>query len=109
MSIRAMARPRGSIEYLTGTKDQVAKAAKSYRVYFSKTEEHEEGEDYMLDHSIVIYLVAPNGDFLDFFTQRTTVRALGVPYRTNFLGLCVDFLSAAVGGRDVRSCAWLVV
>lgn len=62
-----------SIEYLTGTKDQVAKAAKSYRVYFSKTEEHEDGEDYMLDHSIVIYLLAPNGDFLDFFTQRTTV------------------------------------
>lgn len=62
-----------SIEYLTGTKDQVAKAAKAYRVYFSKTEEHEEGEDYLLDHSIVIYLLAPNGDFLDFFTQRTTV------------------------------------
>lgn len=62
-----------SIEYLTGTKDQVAKAAKAYRVYFSKTEEHDEGEDYLLDHSIVIYLLAPNGDFLDFFTQRTTV------------------------------------
>eukprot|EP00752_Nemacystus_decipiens_P014178 g12608.t2 len=62
-----------SIEFLTGTKDQVAKAAKSYRVYFSKTEEHEEGEDYLLDHSIVIYLLAPNGDFLDFFTQRTTI------------------------------------
>ncbi|CAB1110425.1 unnamed protein product [Ectocarpus sp. CCAP 1310/34] len=62
-----------SIEYLTGTKDQVAKAAKAYRVYFSKTEEHEEGEDYLLDHSIVIYLLAPNGDFLDFFTQRTTI------------------------------------
>lgn len=66
-----------SIEYLTGTKDQVAKAAKSFRVYFSKTEEHEEGEDYMLDHSIVIYLLAPNGDFLDFFTQRTTVSCDG--------------------------------
>ncbi|CAM9462211.1 unnamed protein product [Ectocarpus sp. 13 AM-2016] len=62
-----------SIEYLTGTKDQVAKAAKAYRVYFSKTDEHEEGEDYLLDHSIVIYLLAPNGDFLDFFTQRTTI------------------------------------
>ncbi|CAM9934309.1 unnamed protein product, partial [Hapterophycus canaliculatus] len=62
-------------QYVTGTKDQVAKAAKAYRVYFSKTEEHEEGEDYLLDHSIVIYLLAPNGDFLDFYTQRTTVRS----------------------------------
>lgn len=63
----------GSIEYLTGTKDQVAKAAKAYRVYFSKTEEHDDDEDYLVDHSIVIYLLAPDGDFLDFFTQRTTV------------------------------------
>ncbi|CAN0326777.1 unnamed protein product, partial [Ascophyllum nodosum] len=62
-----------SIAYLTGTKDQVAKAAKAYRVYFSKTEEHEDDEDYLVDHSIVIYLIAPNGEFLDFFTQRTTV------------------------------------
>lgn len=62
-----------SIEYLTGTKDQVAKAAKAYRVYFSKTEEHDEDEDYLVDHSIVIYLLAPDGEFLDFFTQRTTV------------------------------------
>lgn len=27
----------------------------------------------MLDHSIVIYLLAPNGEFLDFYTQRATV------------------------------------
>ena len=51
----------------------MAKAAKAYRVYFSKTEEHEDDEDYLVDHSIVIYLIAPNGEFLDFFTQRTTV------------------------------------
>ena len=62
-----------SIQYLTGTKDQVEKAAKAYRVYFSKTEEHNEDEPYLVDHSIVIYLLAPDGDFLDFFTQRTTV------------------------------------
>lgn len=92
-------RPRSlarSIEYLTGTKDQVAKAAKSYRVYFSKTEEHEEGEDYMLDHSIVIYLLAPNGEFLDFFTQRTTVRALDLS-----LGRCVLF-SVLTPMRNLR-------
>lgn len=72
-----------SIQYLTGTKDQVEKAAKAYRVYFSKTEEHNEDEPYLVDHSIVIYLLAPDGDFLDFFTQRTTVSwARKVPPRT---------------------------
>jgi protein SCO1/2 len=48
-------------------------AARAYRVYFSKTEDHEEGEDYLVDHSIVLYLVGPDGKFLDFFTQRMSV------------------------------------
>lgn len=61
-----------SIEYLTGTKDQVEKAAKAYRVYVSKADEHQEGEDYLVDHSIVIYLIAPDGECVDFLTQKTT-------------------------------------
>ncbi len=57
--------------YLTGTKEQVAKASKAYRVYFSKANENEnDEEDYLVDHSIVFYLVNPKGEFLDFFTQR---------------------------------------
>jgi protein SCO1/2 len=60
--------------FLTGTKDQVAAAAKAYRVYFSKANEHEtDEEDYLVDHSIVMYFLNPDGEFLDFFTQRMTV------------------------------------
>lgn len=33
----------------------------------------ESEEDYLVDHSIVLYFVAPNGDFLEFYTQRTEV------------------------------------
>jgi protein SCO1 len=53
---------------------QVGKAARAYRVYFSKTADHEEDEDYLVDHSIVMYLVNERGEFVDFYTQR-----MGVP------------------------------
>lgn len=56
---------------MTGTKKQIADACKAYRVYFSKADENEDDEDdYLVDHSIVFYLVSPTGEFLDFFTQR---------------------------------------
>jgi len=64
-----------AFQYLTGTKEQVAAAAKAYRVYFSKANENESDEDdYLVDHSIVLYLVSPEGEFLDFFTQRMEVK-----------------------------------
>eukprot|EP00640_Fibrocapsa_japonica_P003025 CAMPEP_0113950842 /NCGR_PEP_ID=MMETSP1339-20121228/82714_1 /TAXON_ID=94617 /ORGANISM="Fibrocapsa japonica" /LENGTH=265 /DNA_ID=CAMNT_0000958819 /DNA_START=145 /DNA_END=942 /DNA_ORIENTATION=+ /assembly_acc=CAM_ASM_000762 len=63
------------MHFLTGTKAQVEKVSRAYRVYFSSAEEvdWESGEDYLVDHSIVIYLNGPDGKFLDFFTQSTNV------------------------------------
>lgn len=61
-----------NIEYLTGTNDQIAKITRFFRVYFSKVDEDEDG-DYLVDHSIVLYLISPEGEFLDFFTQRMQV------------------------------------
>lgn len=61
-----------SIDYLTGTNEQIAAITKAYRVYFSKVDEDEDG-DYLVDHSIVLYLVSPEGEFLDFYTQRMQV------------------------------------
>jgi protein SCO1/2 len=40
---------------LTGTTDEVRQVARAYRVYYMKTEE--EGSDYLVDHSIVMYVV----------------------------------------------------
>lgn len=54
--------------FLTGTPEQVQRMAKKYRVYVSKADETEEG-DYLVDHSIVIYLHDAAGDLADCLTQ----------------------------------------
>ncbi|XP_051209393.1 protein SCO1 homolog 1, mitochondrial [Lolium perenne] len=50
---------------LTGTSEEIRKVARAYRVYYMKTEE--EGSDYLVDHSIVMYLMNPKMEFVKFF------------------------------------------
>jgi protein SCO1/2 len=54
---------------LTGTPDQVAKAAKAYRVYYAK--HPEAGGNYSMDHSSVIYVMDPDGRFTASFTHES--------------------------------------
>ncbi len=55
---------------LSGTLEQVKKAAKAYRVYYSKDDE--EKEDYLVDHSIITYLMDPKGEFSEFYGKNTS-------------------------------------
>jgi cytochrome oxidase Cu insertion factor (SCO1/SenC/PrrC family) len=56
---------------LTGTSDQVAAAAGAYRVYYAKG--GKAGiEDYIMDHTSVIYLMDPAGNYLAHFANDTT-------------------------------------
>ena len=50
----------------------VKKAARAYRVYFHKT--NEEKGDYLVDHSIIMYMIDPNGDFLTFFGRASATQ-----------------------------------
>ena len=60
---------------LTGTPGQIEAIAKAYRVYFNKAmDEEEDEEDYLIDHSIVMYLIDEHGEFVDFFSQSATVK-----------------------------------
>jgi protein SCO1/2 len=54
---------------LTGTPEEVAKAAKGYRVYFAKHPEASGG--YSMDHSSVIYVMDPQGRFTASFTHES--------------------------------------
>lgn len=74
---------------LTGTPGQVAKAAKAYRVYFSEVDRadgEDAGEDYLVDHSIVIYLLGPDGTFKEFFTQMMTAGEIADKCKSIMLG-----------------------
>lgn len=52
---------------LTGTPEQIAAAAKAYRVYYAKVEEQRGADAYLIDHSGFTYLMGPDGRFLQFF------------------------------------------
>ena len=51
---------------LTGTPEQIAAAAKSYRVYYAKAEDESSGT-YLMDHSSFIYLIGPDGSYRAHF------------------------------------------
>lgn len=59
---------------LTGTPDEIKKVARAYRVYYMKTAE--EDSDYLVDHSIVMYLMDPNMEFVKFFGKNNDVNSL---------------------------------
>ncbi len=44
---------------------QVKAAARAYRVYYTKT--NDDPEDYLVDHSIIMYLLNPQGQFMAFY------------------------------------------
>jgi len=55
---------------LTGTEEEIEAAAKSYRVYYS-VGPIDADEDYIVDHSMNMYLMNPRGDFVDFYGSRS--------------------------------------
>ena len=46
---------------LTGTPDQIAAAAKAFKVFYARGEEVE-GGGYLVDHSNIVYLFGPQGE-----------------------------------------------
>jgi protein SCO1/2 len=51
---------------LTGTLAEIQAVASAYRVFFQKTEPDANG-DYLVDHSSVVYLMDPDGNYVTVF------------------------------------------
>lgn len=62
---------------LTGTEDQIKKAAKAYRVFYAKAEaDSTDGQYYLMDHSAFIYLMDRNGNYLQHFPYGISIEDL---------------------------------
>jgi protein SCO1/2 len=81
--------PKGSIG-LTGTPDQVARAASSYHVYYQKAGE---GEGYAVNHSTITYLMNPKGQF-----------ACVIPYNESPQQIAARVEAAMAKGDGADSC-----
>jgi protein SCO1/2 len=67
----------------TGTKENVKAAAKAYRVYYSKGPVDQTG-DYNMDHTVVMYLVGPKGEFVKHYNSSMTAPQIAKDILTRF-------------------------
>ncbi len=61
---------------LTGTPEEIAEVARKFRVYYRKVTAEELGgeasdgaDDYLMDHSAYVYLMGPDGGFIEVFSH----------------------------------------
>lgn len=56
---------------LTGTPEQIAEAAKNYRIYYQRVES-EAATYYLVDHSTYLYLIGPDSYYVTHFSHDAT-------------------------------------
>ncbi|MCO6419389.1 SCO family protein [Siccirubricoccus sp. KC 17139] len=63
------------LQGLTGTPEQVAEAARRFRVYYAKVQ-RPDMTDYLMDHSSFVYLVGPDARVRSLFRPDTSPEAM---------------------------------
>jgi cytochrome oxidase Cu insertion factor (SCO1/SenC/PrrC family) len=61
---------------LTGSPEQITAMAKTYKVFFEKRENKDAPENYLMDHSSIIYLMGGDGSYLRHFSYTTDAAKL---------------------------------
>jgi protein SCO1/2 len=60
---------------LSGTPEQIAAAARAFRVYYQKVPS-KDGAPYLMDHSSIVYVLDRNGRFVTHFTHETKAESI---------------------------------
>jgi cytochrome oxidase Cu insertion factor (SCO1/SenC/PrrC family) len=69
---------------LTGSPAQIRQVAEAYRVYYAKAPL--EGADYQMDHTAVVYLMGPEGQYLTHFTTHARAQDMAENIRHYLAG-----------------------
>jgi len=85
---------------LTGTPEQVAAAARAYRVFYARVNRPEMSQ-YLVDHSSFIYLVGPDGRVRGLFRPDTAPEAIAQAVRGHLRGIAAG--SATEGSGAPRA------
>ena len=71
---------------LTGNAEEVAAAAKAYRVYYAKQQTPDVTGGYLMDHTSIIYLMGRDGRYLSHFTHTSAPDAIAAEIKKYLTG-----------------------
>lgn len=71
---------------LTGTPEEVAKVASEWKVIYRKSAETRGQDDYLMDHSSIIYLMDKNGKFVSAFSHADSPETIANCVRDHLAG-----------------------
>ena len=57
---------------LTGDLHAIKKVALAYKVYYAKVANNDKPDDYTMDHTSIMYVMDPKGEFVTHFTPQTS-------------------------------------
>ena len=58
---------------LTGSTQEIRAVAKAYKIYYHKVTDDPSSTEYLMDHSSIVYLMSPEGEYLTHFKYGTGV------------------------------------